>query len=147
MRKDLKRIKAYNIVEKMFRNQKEIEQAVLEARCGRNTHSREGGAGHTHISDPTAREAIANIMPLTKVELRNGYVVYEPEKWLQMIHYVYSEMHENERKIMQLFYSGASAVRVSIECHVYESTVYRIRNECRHMATELACQYGLVRVN
>lgn len=148
MKKDLMRIKAYGIVDKMFRNQHEIELAVAERRCGqsRSPGSRGGGSGTPHISDPTAREAIENIMPIPSVELSNGYTVREPERWLQVIHFVYSEMSDGDRKIVQMFYSGKSAIAVSIECHVYESTVYRLRSECRHMATELACQYGLVRV-
>lgn len=148
MKRDLMRIKAYSIVDRMFRNQRSIETAVLEARSGdrASCNARGGGSGTPHISDPTAREAIANIMPISAVQLPNGYTVRDPETWLKVIHYVYSEMAEPDRKVVQMFYSGKSAIAVSIECHVYESTVYRLRSECRHMATELACQYGLVRV-
>lgn len=146
MQRDLKRTKAYSIVERMFRNLREIENAVLEKRSGHGTSCRAGGSGNPYISDPTAREAIENIMPIQSVELPNGAIIRDPETWIKLIHYVYNEMSESERKIMQLFYSGKSAIAVSIECNVYESTVYRIRSECRHMGTELACQYGLVRV-
>ena len=147
VKRDLMRVKAYSIVDRMFRNQRAIEIAVAEKRCGnRSFGARGGGSGTPHISDPTAREAIANIMPISAVELPNGYTVRDPETWLKVIHYVYSEMAEPDRTVVQMFYSGKSAIAVSIECHVYESTVYRLRSECRHMATELACQYGLVRV-
>lgn len=141
-----KRVKAYGIVEFMLRNQKEIEFAVYERRHGKMSHGKTGGSGKAFISDPTAKEAIDNVTPLPAVELPNGSVVREPEKWIKVMHFVYGAMDPIERKIMQMFYSGKSVIAVSIECHVDESTVYRVRGEYRHRATEAACQEGLVKV-
>ena len=145
MKRGLKRLRAYNVVERMFRSERQIRAAVVEAKADRQ-HNDIDRQRKSHISDPTAGKAIANMTPLKHVTLRDGYVVRDPETWLSLIDQVYSEISDNERKIVRLFYSGRSAISVSIECHVYESTVYRIRSETRHMATELACQYGLIKV-
>lgn len=139
------RDKAYRLVEKILRNQRSIERAVKEARMQSGGHSG-GGSGHAYISDPTAQQAVRLATELQAVTLDNGWTVRLPERWLKIVQHLYRECPATESRAMRYYYSGHSAVETGVYCAMDESTVYRIRQEFRHMATELACQLGLVRV-
>lgn len=137
---------AYRIVEKILRSQQAIELAVAEARAMKGGGHTGGSTGHAFVSDPTAQQAVRMVSELAAVTMDDGWVVRSPEKWLRVVHHLYDECPATESKAMRYYYGGHSAVETGLYCAMDESTVYRIRQEFRHMATELACQYGLVRV-
>lgn len=146
MKKKEARDRAYRTVEKVLQREGEIEIAVKEARLQAGSRTRTGGGGHTYISDPTAQTAVRLATDLAAVTLDDGWTVRRPEQWLRIVRYLYSECPSAESKAMRYYYRGHSALSTSMRFHMDESTVYRIKSEFRHMATELACQYGLVRV-
>ena len=145
MKKRDTRNNAYRLVERVLRNQRGIERAVKEARLQPGGHSG-GSAGHAFVSDPTAQQAVRLATELKAVTLEDGWTLRRPEAWVKLVHYLYKECPATESKAMRYYYSGHNAIETGLYCAMDESTVYRIRQEFRHMATELACQYGLVRV-
>lgn len=145
MKKRDARNNAYRLVERVLRNQRGIERAVKEARMQSGGHSG-GSSGHAYISDPTAQQAVRLATELQAVTLDNGLVVRLPERWLKIVQHLYRECPATESRAMRYYYSGHNAIETGVYCAMDESTVYRIRQEFRHMATELACQCGLVRV-
>ena len=145
MKKFDARNNAYRLVERFLRNQRVIERAVKEARMQSGGHSG-GSSGHAYISDPTAQQAARLATELQAVTLDNGLVVRLPERWLKIVQHLYRECPATESRAMRYYYSGHNAIETGVYCAMDESTVYRIRQEFRHMATELACQCGLVRV-
>ena len=153
MQKTDTRKRAYRIVDTVFRHQKEIEEAIDEARAGNHGgHTGDGAGGHAFISDPTASEAINAAEELHAVRLDNGFVVRHPEAWVRVIHHSYESCREVERNVVQTYYriceqygSRRSAV-TSMMCNVDEGTVYYMLKEFRNYAVEVACQLGLTRV-
>ena len=145
MKKRDARNNAYRLVERVLRNQRSIERAVKEARLQPRGHSG-GSAGHAFVSDPTAQQAVRLATELKVVTLDDGWTLRMPERWLTIVNHLYAECPATESNAMRYYYSGHTAVETGLHCAMDESTVYRIRQEFRHMATELACQYGLVRV-
>lgn len=130
----------------MLQREGEIELAVKEARMQAGSQHSTGGGGHTYISDPTAQTAVRLATDLAAVTLDDGWTVRRPEQWLRIVRYLYSECPSAESKAMRYYYRGHSALETGMQYFMDESTVYRIKSEFKHMATELACQYGLVRV-
>jgi len=145
MKKRDARNNAYRLVERVLRNQRSIERAVKEARLQPGGHSG-GSAGHAFVSDPTAQQAVRLATELRAVTLDDGWTLRRPEMWLRVVRHLYDECPATESNAMRYYYSGHNAIETGLHCAMDESTVYRIRQEFRHMATELACQYGLVRV-
>ena len=141
------RAMAYQRVETMLRNQTAIERAVAEARAEqRSGRSGGGSSGHAFVSDPTAQQAVTASIPLRSVTLDNGYVVRDPERWLGIVHYLYTHFPAADAAAMRFFYSGHSAVETAVKREISERSVYNIREDFRAMGVELACQYGMVNV-
>ncbi len=145
MKKKDVRNKAYRLVEKVLRNQRGIERAVKEARLQPGGHSG-GCAGHAFVSDPTAQQAVRLATELKAVTLDDGWTLRSPERWLKVVKCAYENCYPYEARAMRYYYDGHTAVRTGEQYGMDQSTVYRIRAEFLHLATELACQYGLVRV-
>lgn len=139
---------AYKYVGKILRNHQEINKAVKEARemqqCGGHTGG--NGDGHSYVSDPTAQQAVRLATELRSVTLDDGWTIRRPEKWLRVIELTYRACYPYEEKAIRYYYAGHSALKTSEECGMDQSTFYRMRSDVIHIATELACQFGLVRV-
>ena len=68
----------------IFRHEREIKDAVLEAKTGAGGHT--GGAGgHSYISDPTPAAALRRVEEIGVVTLKDNNRVYKPEKWLKVV--------------------------------------------------------------
>lgn len=98
------------------------------------------------MSDPTAQQAVRLATELKAVTLDNGWTLRWPERWLRVIGCAYDNCYPYEARAMRYYYDGHTAVMTGEQYGMDQSTVYRIRAEFLHLATELACQYGLVRV-
>lgn len=141
-----KRKKAYNLVKSIFRNEKEIKLAILEAKTAKRKEIC-GGGGQSYKSDPTAGETVRHLSDVPVIRLDN-WIIHRPEDWLKVIAFTYENTRENERRIMRKYYSGRkiSEIAMQDDCGYAESTLYAILDNFQHMAVEIACQYGLVRV-
>lgn len=72
----------------IFRHEREIHDAVLEAKLGTNGHTGGGSSGHCHVSDPTPASAIRRAEEIGSVTLRDKSCVRWPERWLKVIELV-----------------------------------------------------------
>lgn len=114
------------LIEKMFYNEQAIEAAIREARSQQNSKDNTGGVtGHSFISDPTAAQGIKAAMPLQSVVLRNGEIVYQPEKWLAVIRATYNYCNETERQALRMRYKGESWREICTVLHI-EHTTYKV---------------------
>lgn len=137
---------AYKLVGKILYNERNIELAIKEARMRTTGHTGGAAGGHAYVSDPTAQTAVRLVSALKSVTLDDGWVVRQPERWMRVVKCAYASCYPYEAKAMRYYYGGHSAVSTGERFGMDESTVYRIRNEFLHLATELACQIDLVRV-
>lgn len=141
------RNRAYKKVETILKNYRAIEQILKEVKGLQRGGSTGGaGSGHAFVSDPTALAAIKHTEPITSITLFDGYVVRQPEKWLQVIKYLYFVFPKMEGKAVKYFYDGHTAIETSVKFETSERNFYYIREDFRQACVELACQYGLVQV-
>ena len=134
------------VVDSMFYREKEIKKAIKEARLDSGAPGKVGGRhGHAFVSDPTAVQGIKNATELKCVFLYNGELVYNPEKWIQVIEATYKNLKEKE-KIIRLRYQGYNQVYICNECYVSRRVYYMILERARNFAIAAACQLGLIKV-
>jgi len=140
-----RRKKAYSLVKSIFRAEKDIKLAVLEAKTAKRKEIC-GGGGQSYKSDPTAGETIRHLTEVPVIRLDN-WIIHRPEDWLRVIAYTYENTRETERAVMRKYYNGRKISEIALDdCGYAESTLYAILDNFQHMAVEIACQYGLVRV-
>jgi len=75
-------------VEYIFQHEREIQDAVLEAKLGTGGHTGGAPSGHSYISDPTPAAALRNVEEINCVTLQDKTRIFNPEKWLKVIHEV-----------------------------------------------------------
>ena len=131
-------------IERMFRREKEIKQAVWEAK--NDSHGRTGGgnSGHALVSDPTAAAAMHQVEEVREVTLADGYNVRWPERWLRVINATYDKYPASERAI-RLRCSGYAYADACEELHIGKTTYYAMLNDADSFAFAAACQLQLVR--
>jgi hypothetical protein len=149
VKKTNKRKKAYKLIDRVFRSEKRIRQAVDEARHSTiGSRKGEGGSGHpSGISDPTANTAIHAISEIKSV-IVDDLVVHRPEKWLKVIGLTYGNSGEAEQKLMRQYYNGWPVTEIAAKNGngYSEQTLFYILSSFRQLAAEIACQYGLIHV-
>ena len=132
-------------IELMFRRQKQIEQAVYEAKNDSHGHTGGGSSGHAFVSDPTAAAAMHMVDEIRTVTLDDGFVVKWPERWLSVIHTTYSRC-AGSAEALKFRCSGRGYVEACNELHVGKSTYFSMLNDADNFALAAACQLELVRV-
>ena len=128
----------------MFYHEREIREAVLDKR---NTS---GSApimrNASGISDPTARDAIYNLMPLRAVKI-DGRELRLPEHWLMVIDKTYAWARENNPlryEVAKRKYSGMNYKMICIECHISMKHQYLLLERFRMYAMLKAGTLNLV---
>lgn len=132
-------------IEMMFRRQKQIEQAVYEAKNDSHGHAGGGTSGHAFVSDPTASAAMHMVDEIRTVTLDDGFVVKWPERWLSVIHTTYSRC-AGSAEALKFRCSGRGYVEACNELHVGKSTYFSMLNDADNFALAAACQLELVKV-
>ena len=89
------------IVEWHLFREKEIRQAVVEARLD---GASSGNSSGKVISNPTENTALRNIAPLAKVVLSDGSEVFRPEEWLITIKRIYGSLDSEQRALAESRY-------------------------------------------
>lgn len=146
MQKTSRRKRAYRLIDRVFRSEKKIKVAIVEAR---NTMPRktDDGGHPSKVSDPTAAAAVKALTEIPSVHVDDDFILHRPESWLDVIRQTYANSGTAEREVMELYYRGYNAIEIACQNRGYsEQTVYYILNAFRQLAAEIACQYGLVRV-
>ena len=137
-------------IEYMIRHEKEIAEAVAEARLSPSSNS---GGEHTRLSyvpDPTAAQAIRNAEEVIRVSVE-GRMVEWPERWLKVINAVRSWCGEDSIRgeIFRRRYGGfrkESRFMTMGALHIAERTYYSVLDDIRAYAIQCAAQAQVVRV-
>lgn len=135
------RLHIYCIIDKVFFREREIRQAVHDARADRGgQHPRSG------TPDPTAAEAIARILPIRAVTLHGGMRVEWPESWLAVIDATYSWLDDIRREVARDRYQGQDYRRTCMRLHITQCTYSNAIRDIRTYAAIAAAQLGLVKI-
>lgn len=141
-----KRSRAYAVVRSIFKLEREIRLAVIEAKTAQKKDL-SGGGGHAFISDPTAGQAARLMTEVKLVTMEDGKKIYRPEVWLRVINLTYKLTPDKEGDIMRRYYAGEKFASMSTEGCGYElPSLYVFRRSFENLAVEIACQFGLVKV-
>ena len=141
-----KRDKAYSIVDNIFKAEKAIKLAVIEAKTAERKDFC-GGGGQSYKSDPTAGKTVRLMTSVSLIKLDN-WIIHRPEDWLKVIALTYANTRERDREIMRRYFVGGEKISAiySQGCGYEEPTLYAMLKNFKQLAVEIACQYGLVRV-
>lgn len=134
------------IVGEVFKHEGFIRKRVNELRNDTPHSDRLAVQGHAFISNPTENQALRNITPIRKLECDDGYIVYQPEKWLKVIDGTYNFCRDKATKqILRAWIDGnLSVIRLSIDLEMSKTSIYDIRTTLQNYAVALAAQYGLI---
>jgi hypothetical protein len=141
-----KRSRAYAVVRSIFKLEREIRLAVIEAKTAQKKDLT-GGGGHAFISDPTAGQAARLMTEVKMIKMEDGKTVYRPEAWLKVINLTYKLTPDKEADIMRRHYAGERFTSISEDgCGYALPSLYVFRTSFENLAVEIACQFGLVKV-
>ena len=102
----------------------------------------------SQISDPTASEAINNVMLLPYVKI-NDKNLELPEVWLDVVRGTYKwckEQADNLYEIAKRRYKGIDYRKICSEMSISQSTLSKMIDKVKTRALLLAVQAGLIRV-
>ena len=89
-----------NKIKYIFRHERDIKDAVLEAKIGAGGHTGGAPSGHCHVSDPTPAAALRRAEEIGVVTLPDRNKVFRPERWLKVVEavraWVSSDVIDNE---------------------------------------------------
>ena len=137
-------------IEDIFRREKEIREAVLEAKIGSGGHTGGAPSGHSYISDPTPAAALRRAAELNCVTLYPSKErIFRPEAWLAVVDAVREWCSKDilkaeifKRRYSQNENSHDTCDSVNIEINTY----YYFLREIRSYALACAAQEQVVRV-
>ena len=136
-------------IEYMIRHERQIAEAVTEAKLAPRGHTGGAPSGHSFVSDPTAAQAIRNADEVSLVEIDGGGRVEWPERWLKVVGAVRNWCNNDifkaaifTRRYEQNENSHATCAAVNIEINTY----YYFLREIRNYAAQCAAQCQVIRV-
>lgn len=133
----------------IFYHEKEIREAVLQARLdsgGLGTIRIAGGNG---LTDPTARQAVKNLTPLPVVVIHGGHTVKHPEHWLIVIDKTYDwckTQKDSRYEVARRRYNDEDYRKTCRELNISNSTRRRLLELVQMYAALQAVQRGLIQV-
>lgn len=132
-------------MDKLLFRWREIECGVKERKTTR--HGGGGGGGHSHVSDPTASEAIRLADEIPALKLADGMTVERPEAWLRVFSVAYGHLDGQLQDVMRRRYRLYEPyLRTSRALHISDRTYYSFLDEVRAYVAMVAIQYGLIKV-
>jgi len=137
-------------IEYMIRHEKQIAEAVEEAKLSPSSNLSGEHTGHSYIPDPTASQAIRHAAEVPKVFV-DGRTVEWPERWLKVIRAVRAWCVEDSIRgeIFRRRYGGhrkESRFLTMDSLHIAERTYYSVLDDIRAYAIQCAAQAQVVRV-
>ena len=130
----------------VFYNEKNIRQAVFEARESRRRPELKNGSG---LSDPTARDAIRNLTPLSFIKIA-GEMLKFPESWLKVIDKTYSWCKRQSAchyEVLRRKYNNEHYKKICVDLHISPTTFQGLINRARQYAALQAAQFRLIYVD
>lgn len=141
------------LIKKIFSHNLMIRKAIKEARMER-PRNKISVPSHAYISNPTENQAIKNLTPLGKVVCEDGFCVYHPEQWVEIIDKTKElfpklirgeEIKDKELQIIvDRWCEEHSMLHLSVYYEINRTTLYDLRERFYEFATALAAQYGLI---
>ena len=113
----------FKLIDFVFYNEKEIRLLVEDERNNLKSPELRNGSG---LSDPTARLAIKNLMPLPKVTIKSKEL-YHPERWLEVIQRTYNwNMRQSklQYEIVKRRYAEEDYRKTCSEFHISKTTFH-----------------------
>ena len=130
----------------VFYNEKNIRQAVIEERETAIKPELKNGSG---LSDPTARDAIRNLTPLSFVKIA-GEILKLPESWLVVIDKTYNWCKRQSSchyEVLRRKYHNEHFRRICFDLHISPTTFHNMVNRARQYAALQAVQLNLIYVD
>lgn len=128
----------------VFYNEEEIRQQIMDERNKAAAPSMRNGSG---VSDPTAKEAIYNIVPLEGIKVA-GRELKWPEKWVEVIDKTYDwskkQAGKLRYKIAKMKYTGKDYRKICEACHVSARFYYTLIENFRKYAANRAAKLRLI---
>lgn len=138
-------------IEYMIRHERQIAEAVEEAKLSPSSNLSGEHTGHSYIPDPTASQAIRNAAEVPKVFV-DGRPVEWPERWLQVVRAVRAWCGEDSIRgeVFRRRYGGTyrrdSRFLTMAKLYIAERTYYAVLDDIRAYAIQCAAQAQVVRV-
>lgn len=135
-------------IEYMIRHEKQIAEAVTEAKLAPRGHTGGAPSGHSFVSDPTAAQAIRNADEVSIVEIDGGGRVEWPERWLKVVSVIRAWCgHDTLRaEIFKRRYINEWYRDTCDELNIASSTYNYILGEIRSYALQCAAQAQVIKV-
>lgn len=126
----------------VFQNKGKIREAIKEAREGVSRHRECNGSG---LSDPTAAQAVNNVMPLRFVKIDDGILEW-PEAWLRVVDMFYTICDPVFIDVMESKYAEEPYQKTCDRIGISQPTRSRYWGKVRHLQELCAVQEGLIRI-
>ena len=135
-------------IEYMIRHERQIAEAVTEAKLAPRGHTGGAPSGHSFVSDPTAAQAIRNADEVSLVEIDGGGRVEWPERWLKVVSAVRNWCGNDSIRgeIFKRRYAGESYIMTCDALHIVQQTYSVFLRDIRDYAIKCACQMQLIKV-
>ena len=133
----------------MFYREKEIREAVYQARLNMTVGGTLRLINATGIPDPTATQAVRNLTPLKSVTLSNGEIIEYPEKWLEVIDKTYkycSTQKDCRLEVARRRYRSEDYRKTCRELNISDTARRRLLELVKIYAALQAVQLGLIQV-
>lgn len=127
-------------IDYVFHNVHKIREAVRDARADRGAVEKNGSG----VGDPTAAQAMRDIMPLKSVEI-DGEPLEKPEAWLQVVDAVYGWCDFTHTVIMADKYAGEDYRRTCVKLSISQSTHSKYWHDIREWQRLATAQAGVIR--
>ena len=134
------------IIDFIFYNESEIRKAVVESRIDITRPELKNGSG---ISDPTARDAIRNLMPISQITIC-GQVIKFPERWLIVVEKTYSwckRQSETHFQAVHRHYLGGYYRQICFDLSISAKTFYNLLTLAKQYAALQAAQMRLIYID
>ena len=134
------------LIKRVFAWENDIRAAIYAARNDRPRGEKLIGGGK-YGGSPTENQAIANITPLKSVTLPNGFILRQPEKWINVIESTYD--YFSDKLMRDAFQRGSHGQRywhICEELHISKSSFYNIMVRGEDFAVAAACELGLISI-
>lgn len=125
----------------VFYNANKIREAVQDAKYKPIEHSVNGSG----VGDPTAAQAIHNIMPIRFVTVEGNQLEW-PEAWLRVYDMTYKLCNALQLEVLMAFYRDEDYKKTCEHLNISQPTHSRLKGQFRHVQELCAVQEGLIRI-
>ena len=133
----------------VFYHEKKIREAVLKVRVSNSPAGVVCPSSSGNISDPTATQAVKNLMPLKFVVISSGEMIEYPKHWLEVIDKTYkycSEQKDCRAEVARRRYRHEDYRKSCAELYISKTTYHRLLELVKMYAALKAVQFGLITV-